>query len=80
MSVNGTCMLHTAIARDKNVIKKGVEKILNYKVLTTEIQSMWNIKTKVTPVKIRANWKAQYKVQQNTAILGTVHILRKALP
>jgi hypothetical protein len=26
-------MLHTAIARDKNVIKKGVEKILNYKSL-----------------------------------------------
>lgn len=41
--------------QDKNAIKKGVEKILNYKVLTTEIQSIWNIKTKVTPVKIRAN-------------------------
>jgi hypothetical protein len=32
------------------VIKKEAEKILKYKDLTTEIQSMWNVKTKVIPV------------------------------
>jgi hypothetical protein len=32
------------------VIKKEAEKILKYKDLITEIQRMWNVKTKVTPV------------------------------
>jgi hypothetical protein len=33
-----------------NVIKKAAEKILKYKDLTTEIQRIWNITTKVIPV------------------------------
>ena len=33
---------------------KDAEKILKYKDLTTEIQHMWNIKAKVTPVIIWA--------------------------
>jgi hypothetical protein len=37
-----------------NVIKKEAEKILKYKDLTTEIQRMWNVKTKMTPVIIGA--------------------------
>jgi hypothetical protein len=32
------------------VIKKEAEKILKYKDLTTKIQRMWNVKTKVIPV------------------------------
>jgi hypothetical protein len=32
------------------VIKKETEKILKYKDLTTEIQGMWNVQTKVPPV------------------------------
>jgi len=32
------------------MIKKKVEKILKYKDLTTEIQRMWNVRTKVIPV------------------------------
>jgi len=53
-SEKGTCMLiDVAISGDRNVIKKEAEKILKYKDLTTEIQRMWNVKTKVIPVIIR---------------------------
>ena len=43
-------LIDVAISGDINVIKKGAEKILKYKDLTIEIQSMWNVKTKVIPV------------------------------
>ena len=47
----GTCMLiDVAISGDRNVIKKEAEKILKYKDLRIEIQSKWNVKTKVIPV------------------------------
>jgi hypothetical protein len=47
----GTCMLiDVAVPGDRNVIKKEAEKILKYKDLIIEIQRMWNVKTKVTPV------------------------------
>jgi len=36
------------------VIKKEAEMILKYKYLTTEIQRMWNVKTKMIPVIIGA--------------------------
>ena len=49
----GTCMLiDVAITGDRTVIKKEAEKILKYKDLTTEIQRMWNVKTKAIPVII----------------------------
>jgi hypothetical protein len=91
----GTCMLiDVAISRDRNVIIKEAEKILKYKDLTTEIQRMWNVKTKVIPVIIGATGTisksfrkcvssipGSHEVQelQKTAILGTAHILRKVL-
>jgi hypothetical protein len=91
----GTCMLiDVAISGDRNVIKKEAEKILKYKDLTVEIQRMWNVKTKVIPVTIGAtgtlsqsfrkyvsNIPGKHKVKklQETAILGTAHILRKVL-
>ena len=91
----GTCMLiDVAISGDRNVIKKEAEKVLKYKDLTTEIQRMWNVKTKVIPVIIGAtgtisktfrkyvsNTPGNYEVKelQKTAILGTAHILRKVL-
>ena len=51
----GTCMLiDVAISGDRNVIKKEAEKILKHKDLTTEIQRMWTVQTKVIPVIIGA--------------------------
>jgi hypothetical protein len=91
----GTCLLtNVAIAGDRNVMKKEVEKILKYKDLTTEIQRMWNVKTNVIPVIIGATGtisksfrkylsnvpgKHEIKELQKTAILGTAHTLRKVL-
>jgi len=91
----GTCMLiDDAISGDRNVIKTEADKILKYKDLTTEIQRMWNVKTKVIPViivetgtisksfrKYVSNIPGKHEVKglQKTAILGTAHILRKVL-
>jgi hypothetical protein len=91
----GTCMLiDAAIPGDRNVIKKEAEKILQYNDLITEIQRMWNVDTKVTPVIIGATGtvsksfrkylssiqgKHGIKELQKTAILGTAQILRKVL-
>jgi hypothetical protein len=90
-----TCtLIDVAIPGDRNVIKKEVAKILKYKDLITEIQRMWNVKTKVTPVIIGASGaisksfrkyfssvagKHDIKELQKTAILGTAHILRQVL-
>ena len=87
-----TCMLiDVAISGDRNVIKKEAEIILKYKDLTIEIQRMWNVKTKVIPVRTGAtgtisksfrkyvsNIPGNHEVKelQKTAILGTAHILR----
>ena len=43
-----------AISGDRNVIKKESENILKYKYIITEIQRVWNVKTKVIPVIIGA--------------------------
>jgi hypothetical protein len=76
------------------VITKEAEKILKYKVLTIEIQCMWNVKTKVIPVIIGAtgiisksfrkyvsNIPGNYEVKklQKKAILGIPHIFWKVL-
>ena len=87
-------LIDVAISGDRNMIKKKAEKILKYKDLTIEIQRMWKVKTRVIPVIIGAtgtisksfrkyisNIPGNHEVKeiQKTAILGTAHILRKAL-
>jgi len=79
---------------DRNVIKKEAENILKYKDPTTEIQRMWNVKTRVIPVIIGATGTISIsfrkyvrdipgnhdvKELQKTAILGTAHVLRRVL-
>jgi hypothetical protein len=76
------------------MIRKEIKKILKYKDLTTEIQRMWNVKTRGIPVIIGATGtisksfrkyvsdipgKHNVKELQKTAILGTAHILLKVL-
>jgi len=87
-------LIDFAVSGDRNVIKKEADEILKYKDLTTEIQCMWNLKSKVLPVVIWAtgtisksftkylsNIPGNHEVKelQKTAILGTAHILRKVL-
>jgi hypothetical protein len=87
-------LIDVAIPGDRNVIKKEAEKILKYKNLTTEIQRMWNVETKVTPVIIGATGtisksfrkylssvpgQHDIKELQKTAVLGTAHTLREVL-
>jgi hypothetical protein len=87
-------LIDVAIPGHRIVIKKEAEKILKYKDLIIEIQRMWNVKTKVTPLKTGATGtisksfrkylssipgKHDIKELQKTAILGTAHTLRKVL-
>ena len=41
MAVN--VLIDAAVTGERNVIRKGAEKILKYKDLITEIQEMWNV-------------------------------------
>jgi hypothetical protein len=87
-------LIDVAIPGDRNVIKKEAEKILKYKDLVIETQSMWNVKTKVTPVTIGATGtvsksfrkylssvpgKHDIKELQKRAVLGTAHTPREVL-
>jgi len=90
-----TCtLIDVLISGERNVSQKEAEKILKYKDLRTEIQRMWNVKTKVIPVilgatgtistsfrKYVSNIPGNHEVKelQKTAILGTAHLLREVL-
>jgi hypothetical protein len=85
---------NTVISGDINVRKKDAEIILRYKHLTTEVERMWNVKTKLLTVIIGENETALKSVRKylnniarkhkmkelrERAILGTAHVLREAL-
>jgi hypothetical protein len=85
-------LIDFAIPGDRNVIKKDAEKIVKYTDLVTGIQRMWNVKTRMIPVKTGATvtiskslgqylsnipGKHEIKELPKTAILCTAHILRK---
>jgi hypothetical protein len=87
-------LIDVANLGDRNVIKKPAQKILKYEDLIIEIQCMWNVKTKMTPVIIGATetisksftkylssipGKHNIKELQKPAILGTAPILQKVL-
>jgi hypothetical protein len=87
-------LLDVAILGDGNVIKKEAEEVLKYKDPVIEVQRMWNVKAKVTPVIIEmtgtlskslrqylSNILGEHEIRelQNAAISDTAHILRKVL-
>jgi len=87
-------LIDVTISGERNVIRKGAEKILKYKDLTIEIQAMWNVKASVTPVITGATGAISksfrkyvshiprnhdVKELQKTAIFVTAHILREVL-
>ena len=90
-----TCpLIDVAIPADRNVVQKEAEKKLTYRSLCIEIQRMWNLKCTIVPViigatgivtrSLRKNLEAvpgKHSIDslQNTAILGTSHIIRKVL-
>jgi predicted Rossmann-fold nucleotide-binding protein len=94
-NIKGTCMsIDVAITADRNVIKKEVEKILNYKDLRIEIQRMWNMKAQAIIVirgatgtisesmrEYQSNLPQKHKIEelQLPAILDTAHKLREVL-
>jgi hypothetical protein len=45
-------LIDVAVPGDRNVIKKGVEKILTYKDLIIELQRKWNVKARVSLVQV----------------------------
>jgi hypothetical protein len=86
-------LIDKAIPGDRNVIKKGAEKILKYKDQIKEIQHMWNVKAKVisviigvtgtiskSPRQYLSNIPGKHKLQTTKAATpGTAHILWKVL-
>jgi hypothetical protein len=87
-------LIEAVIPGARNAIKKEAEKILKYKDLIREIQGMWNVKAKVITVikgatgtiskslrQYPCNITGKHKIKemQETAILGSAHLLRKVL-
>jgi hypothetical protein len=86
--------IDVATPADRNVVQKEEEKKLKYNSLGTEIQRIWNLKYTVIPViigvtgivtkNLKKNLEAIRGKQsieslQQTAVLGTAHIIRKVL-
>jgi len=89
-----TCtLIDMAITADRNVVQKEAEKKLQYKSLCIEMKLMWNLKFTSMPVIIGATGIVTRRLRknleavpgkhwidplQNTALLGTSHVIRKA--
>jgi hypothetical protein len=90
-----TCtLIDAAIAAYRNVVQKEAEKKLKYRSLCIEIQRMWKLKCAIIPVITGATGIVTRSLRkhledvpgkhskdslQQTAILGTSHIIRKVL-
>ena len=83
-----------AIPAERNVVQKEAKKKLKYQSLCLEIQRMWNMKCVIIPVitgaigmvtnplkKVLKAIPGKHSIDslKNTAVLGTSHIIRKAL-
>jgi hypothetical protein len=87
----GSCVsTDAAISGDRNVTKKEAEKVLKYEEFVTQIERMWNVIPAVTGAagtiskslrQYLSNRpvKQEIKELQQTAILGTAHLLREVL-
>ena len=47
-------LTYVAVTGDRNVVRRGAERILKYKDCTVEIERMWTVNTEVIPVIIGA--------------------------
>ena len=89
-----TMIIDVAVPGDFRVKEKEIEKITKYQDLVVEINRMWDTNSKVIPIVIGAlgaqnqliDYLALLGVQtrkaesmQQTALLGSAHILRKVL-
>ncbi|KDR23369.1 hypothetical protein L798_05330 [Zootermopsis nevadensis] len=73
---NGTCLLiDIGIPTDRNVIKKGAEKILKYKDFLIEIQRMWKVQAKVMLIIIGATGTVSRSLRKYLANIPGEHYL-----
>jgi hypothetical protein len=70
-------LIDVAIPGDRNVIKKGAEKILKYEDLIMEIKRMWNVKATVVPVIIGATGTISESLTQYLSNIPGRHELKE---
>ena len=70
-------LIDVAIPGDRNVIKKGAEKILKYKDLIIEIQRMWNVKATVIPVITGATGTISKSLRQYLSNIPGKHEIKE---
>jgi hypothetical protein len=59
--------------RDRHAVKKEAKKTPKYKNLTTEIQHLWNVKTKVIPVITGATGTIPTTTNMGNNITSTIN-------